>query len=222
MLEAILFDHDGTLVDSEKIHYRLLSDVLSKYGITMSFDEYQYEYEGVPLPETAKKLVLDFSLDVAPEEIVAQKKQATKSFLANNAFPLIDGARDTIIHYHSMGLKLAIVTGATRTEGVLNTIDRYELGQYISAVITSDDVMHSKPAPDCYLHAMEKLGVKPEHCVAFEDSITGCMSALAAGVPCVGVSSRVSQDDFFQGKTIGSFINLAEANAWLRQRINDD
>ena len=81
MLEAILFDHDGTLVDSEKIHYRLLSDVLSKYGITMSFDEYQYEYEGVPLPETAKKLVLDFSLDVAPEEIVAKKKQATNNGL---------------------------------------------------------------------------------------------------------------------------------------------
>ncbi|EJE4166729.1 HAD family phosphatase [Vibrio parahaemolyticus] len=220
MLKAILFDHDGTLVDSEKIHYKLLSEVLLKYGVTLSFDEYQKKYEGVPIPETAKKLVIDFSLDVSPEEIVANKKQATKLFLADNAFPLIDGARETIIHYHSLGLKLAVVTGASKTEGVLNTIERHQLGQYVSVVVTSDDVKRSKPAPDCYQFAMEKLGVKPEYCVAFEDSLNGCMSAVAAGVPCIGISSRVSQYDIFQGKTTGSFSNLAEANAWLRERFS--
>ncbi|WP_104403123.1 HAD family hydrolase [Vibrio penaeicida] len=218
MLKAILFDHDGTLVDSEEIHYKLLSEILLKYGVSLSYDEYQTNYEGCPLPETAQKLVLNYSLDVSPEEIVVGTKQATELFLADNAFPLIDEARETIMHYHSLGLKIAVVTGAARTEGVLNTIEKYQLSQYISVVVTSDDVKRSKPAPDCYLYAMEKLGVKPEQCVAFEDSLYGCISAVAAGIPCIGVSSMVSQYDIFQGKTVVSFTNLAEANAWLKRK----
>lgn len=70
-----------------------------------------------------------------------------------------------------------------------------------------------KRTPDCYLYAMEKLGVEPEHCVAFEDSLYGCISVIVAGLPCIGVSSMVSQYDVFQGKAVGSFTNLAEANA---------
>ncbi|RUM54706.1 MAG: hypothetical protein DSY85_06865 [Marinomonas sp.] len=219
MLKAILFDHDGTLVDSEKIHYELLAKILLEYGISLSYDAYRMNYEGIPIPETAKKLVQDFSLNTFPEEIVTKKRQATKLFLESNAFPLIDGVREAIIHYHSLGLKLAVVTGAARTEGILNTLEKHQLSQYISVVVTSDDVIRSKPAPDCYLYALEKLGINPRDSVAFEDSFYGCMSAVASGIQCIGVSSMVSQYDVFQGKAVRSFINFKEANTWLRQHF---
>lgn len=217
MLEAILFDHDGTLVDSEKVHFKLLSEVVRKYGICLTYEEYRENYEGIPLPATATKLVSHYDLDIAPDVIVSQKKQATTHYLSEQAFPLMSGAKDAITYFHSLGLRLAVVTGAARDEGVYNTLKNHSLDKYISVVVSADDVERSKPAPDCYSLAMNKLNVSAENCVAIEDTLNGSLSAVAAGIACIGVSSAITQSEPFQGNVVAQFTNLEDARSWLQR-----
>jgi beta-phosphoglucomutase-like phosphatase (HAD superfamily) len=99
-----------------------------------------------------------------------------------------------------MGLKLGIVTGGSEN-GVSATIRAYNLEKYISVVVSGDDVTHSKPAPDCYLLALQQLGCAPHECIAIEDTEHGLIAAAAAGIQCLAVPTEMSQHHDFQRAT---------------------
>ncbi|MFC3853613.1 HAD family hydrolase [Salinispirillum marinum] len=195
-LRAILFDHDGTLVNSEPIHFDLWVTVLSRYGISLTEQQYKEHYAGVPTNANAIDVVRRFQIDVTPEAIAEEKNAATREFLRGNSFPLMNGALDAIMDFRERGLTLGIVTGAG-FEGVDATLRANDLGSVFSAVVSGDDVSLSKPAPDCYLLAMKKLGVQASECVAIEDTQHGLKAAHAAGIRCLAVPTPMSMHHDF-------------------------
>ena len=193
---AIIFDHDGTLVDSEGIHYNIWRELLSTdFGIKFSKQEYLNHHCGVPTLQNAETIVQQYALDLNAQQLYQRNTQAMHAWLSENSFPLFATAKPALDQCRNAGLKIGLATGASNTEANA-TLKGHELAEYFTAVTTKDDVEHTKPAPETYLLTAHKLGVEPQACIAIEDSSTGIASAKAAGMVCIAVSNdySVSQD----------------------------
>lgn len=212
-LKAILFDHDGTIVDSEYAHYEMWREVLVSYNINLSYQEYVDTYAGIPTNTNAITIVKSYSLNIEPEQLISAKAELTSSYLFQQAFPLMSGALESIKYFHDLGLKVGIVTGAGK-EGLNSTLQKHSIAQYISVAISGDDVKNSKPAPDCYLLAAKKLDIAPCYCLAIEDTYNGSISAINAGIKCIGVSASSNVRKLLT-KTEYTCSNLNLATKWI-------
>ena len=212
-IKAVLFDHDGTLVDSEHSHYEMWVSILKSHGIVLSVEEYMMHCAGIPTPANAVAIVDRYSLAISPSDLIEAKSLATESFLSKQAFPLTSGARESIGLFRQQGIKLAVVTGASR-EGVDATILSNGFRDIFQVVVSGDDVAKSKPSPDCYLLATQRLGLNASECMAIEDSENGVTSAVSANVPCVAISTPMSRHHDLS-KAIRTFGNLNEASLWI-------
>ena len=200
-LRAVLFDHDGTLVDSEPIHYQLWVQVLRRYGVMISEEVFNSVCAGMPTLANAVDLVKRYNLPVQAENLAEEKHTITKEFLAENAYPLMPGVQKAIQALIKQGLTLAIVTGANQ-HSVGATVRTYSFDRHFAYVISADDVQKSKPAPDCYLLALEKLGLRPEECLAIEDTEHGLRAASQAGIPCLVLPTELSMNHDFSLATV--------------------
>jgi HAD superfamily hydrolase (TIGR01509 family) len=212
-LKAVLFDHDGTLVDSEGMHWLHWQQVLERYGVEFPESLYKEHYSGVPVPANAVTLTRQYGINISAVELAQQKNEATRTYLAQQAFPLMPHAAQAVAFFHQKGLKLAVVTGAN-LDGVTATLEAYGLSDVFDLVVTGSDVKHSKPAPDCYLLALEKLGLQAEECIAIEDTEHGVRAAVSAGIACCGVPNAISVNHDFS-LAIQTFQNLELASDWI-------
>ncbi len=216
-LKAILFDHDGTLVDSEGVHYQMWLEVLRPYGVSLSSEQYMQIYSGMPTRDNARDLVERFQLNAVVDELVAKKLEIAHAYLEDNAFPLMAGAQDILDYFQQQpNIQQAIVTGAG-AEIVNATIRSHQLAAYFATIVSCDDVAQSKPAPDCYLLALERLGLQAEECIAIEDTEHGVAAAVGAGVSCLAIPNAQSQAHNFS-KATAILPNLMAAQAWIQKR----
>ena len=216
-IKAVLFDHDGTIVDSEQAHFEMWRDVLQKYDVELNHEEYTSQYAGIPTTTNAATIIENHSLNVKSSELVFAKAEATNQYLSNQAFPLMDGALDSVRHFYEQGFKIGIVTGAGKA-GVDVTLENHGFHEYVTVVVTGDDVTNSKPAPDCYLLAAEKLGFSPSECLAIEDTYNGSVAAISANIKCIGVSTSNRVRSLFTG-TIYECSNLEIATRWISESL---
>ena len=195
-IQAVLFDHDGTLVNSEPVHLELWNTVLSTYGIQLSDQQYKNLYAGVPTPANASDLVSRFGIPTDAAALAEAKNLETVRYLEQQSFPLMPGVVQAITSFHRLGLKLGVVTGAS-ANGVRVTLRANEFESLFSLTVSGDDVLRSKPEPDCYLLALERLSLQPEDCVAIEDTEHGLRAAALAGIKCLAIPTVMSKHHDF-------------------------
>lgn len=212
-LKAILFDHDGTLVDSEVVHWGIWQQVLAPFGVSMDEATYRQHHSGVPTPENARKLVAEHRIDMSAAALADLKEIATAEHLARTAFPLIPGAREAVRQFHAAGLVLAVVTGGGRS-AALSSLRAYGMEDCFSTIISCESVERGKPAPDCYLLAMKQLGLQAEECIAIEDTQHGLEAAHGAGVACYCIPNAMSANHDFSLAS-ACFENIRAAHAWI-------
>ncbi|QQQ78976.1 HAD family phosphatase [Saccharothrix sp. 6-C] len=189
-VEAVLWDMDGTLLDSEKLWDIPLYEFVEKLGGTLSLATRQ-AMVGSSVPRTMSMLFAEVGVEHPSEEEVADgaawiMRRTEEVFRAG--LPWRPGAREALRAVRDSGVQMALVTSTERqlTEVALDTIGR----DLFDATVCGDEVeRRNKPLPDPYLRAARLLGVDPTRCVAIEDSPTGVASAVAAGctvlvVPC--------------------------------------
>ena len=211
---TLLFDHDGTLINSERVHFTLWQEIVASYGAELTDEFYCKAMAGIPVKQNAKDVVEHFSLDETPERLAKKKHEKIEAYLSQQAFPLMPHAAETIKACADKGYTIGIVTGGS-TLSVEKTLANYGLAQYISCVVAVEDVTYSKPAPDCYQLAMEKLGVSPGECIAIEDTYTGMQSALSAELAWVVIpTTQSATHDFTQATSRYESLPL-----WLEQEI---
>jgi len=186
---AVLWDMDGTLVDSEKVWDVALSGLAHRLGGTLS-DPARLAVVGTNMRVSIGVLFDDLGLTIDPaaEADALAWLAARAAQLYSEPLPWRPGAAEALAAVRAAGIPCALVTNTERaiTELGLNTLGR----DNFEAVVCGDEVPVPKPAPDVYLRAAALLGVPPERCVAVEDSPTGVTAAEAAGctvlvVPCV-------------------------------------
>lgn len=194
-VQAVIFDHDGTLVDSEPVHLACWQQVLAPYDKSLSAHQYTHNLSGIPSISSANWLVNEFELDVRPEQLLLAKQARFHRYLQTQACPLIADAKALLAQLLQRGMPMAVASGASKAE-VERSLQYHQLGPYFRATLTKEDVPQNKPAPDVYLLAATKLGVPPHNCLAIEDSDSGQSSALAAGMQCLRIDtpSRLAAD----------------------------
>lgn len=217
-IKAVLFDHDGTLVDSEPTHFRMWQEVLTSYGVTLSEKQYKDYHAGMPTTANAIDMVSRFAINEDPATLVDAKNAVMRTFLARAAFPLMPGVKDVLSSFRNDGLRLAVVTGAGKNAAQA-TLHAYSLHEFFETIVSGDDVTQSKPAPDCYLLAIKRLGLSPSECIAIEDTEHGVNAATSAGVVCLAIPTDMSKHHDFS-KATAVLSELKAAASWVRDHAS--
>jgi HAD superfamily hydrolase (TIGR01509 family) len=191
---ALLFDLDGTLAETDSLHLPTWVDVLQPYGVEVDKEFYRESISGRSTSEIVEELLPELSTEEGRRLAVA--KEASFRERAPELEPL-PGLLDFMREAKSRGRSLALVTNAPQ-ENVEAILLALELGESFDEVVLSDEVGSVKPDPAPYRIALDRLGVRPEAALAFEDSTSGIASAVAAGIPTVGIASTQDPEKLFQ------------------------
>jgi HAD superfamily hydrolase (TIGR01509 family) len=189
-MQAVLFDMDGTLVDSEKLWDISLAALYEELGGRLS-PEVRTSMVGGSAEDTIHTVYTDLSLELDPAAM-AQSIHWLHDYTAklfDDGLPWCAGAKELLEALAAEGTPMALVTNTQRalTDRALNSIGH----QYFSATVCADEVPRGKPAPDIYLRAAMLLDLHPLACLAIEDSVTGTAAAEGAGCPVLVVPNDV-------------------------------
>ena len=189
-IKAVLFDLDGSLVDSMWLWGDIDREYLGRFGITVP-GGLQDEIEGMSFSECALYFKNRFQIPDSVEEIKAEWNRMTFDKYTHEV-PLKHGAKEFIEYCRKTGIKLGIATSNSR-ELVENVVKVHGLSDYFEGIVTSCDVNKGKPAPDVYLEAARRCGVNPENCLVFEDIVSGILAGKAAGMKVCAVEDESSR-----------------------------
>lgn len=190
-IKAVIFDVDGTLVDSMWIWKQVDIDFLKRRKTELPLD-LQKDIEGLSYTATAEYFKERFRLPETVEEIKEEWREMADDFY-NSIIPLKAGVKELLQIIRNNNLKIGIATSNSR-ELVETMIKKHEIGEYFDSIRTSCEVPRSKPFPDVYLQAAKDLGVMPQDCLVFEDTVAGATAAKAAGMRVIAIYDQISAE----------------------------
>jgi HAD superfamily hydrolase (TIGR01509 family) len=184
---AVVFDCDGTLVDSEPLAWRAWRDLLARYGYDLRPEDIEVT-RGRGWPEIHGHFARVVP-DIGSSEAAWEGFSGNLFALLESELPPFDDAIGTARELHARGVPIAVASSSPRAR-LDATLRAAGLDELFDVTVAGDEVAHGKPAPDLFLAAAERLGVEPAACVAVEDSPPGVASALAAGMTVVAVARK--------------------------------
>ena len=179
---ALIFDLDGTLVDTMPLHYRSWQDTAARFSFSFPEERF-YRLAGIPAEGILETLERENDRTLDRAAVLACKTELFLQHLPRTE--LIEPALNLVRRYHGV-LPLAIGTGGKR-DVVMRTLELHNLVRYFPVVITADDVSHHKPHPETFLLAAARLGVPPEKCTVIEDGDQGITAAGLAGMRVIDI-----------------------------------
>lgn len=201
-IDAVIFDLDGSLVDSMWLWRAIDIEYLGKFGIALP-EDLQSKIEGMSFFETAVFFKENFPIMDSLEQIMETWNRMAWDKYANEV-PLKPGIPDFLACCRKRGIGLGIATSNSR-ELVTNVVAAHDLQDCFSCIMTGSDVTKGKPAPDIYLAAAEALDVAPSRCLVFEDIIPGILAGKAAGMRVCAVEDAYSAHDRERKKELADY-----------------
>ncbi|QCR30970.1 HAD family phosphatase [Lysinibacillus sp. SGAir0095] len=207
MIKAIIFDFDGTIIDTETAWYITFRDAYKTHGIDLTLEQYS-QCLGTSLhsfnPYTHLKTHYKLPIDLEEfKQLVQQQhtEKMTKERVRPGILKLLESAK-------LQGLKIGLASSSERA-WINKFVNLHGIEDYFECYCTAETVQRVKPDPELYLQALENLGVKPSEAIAIEDSPNGARAAVAAGIPTVVIKNDITnQLSFSEGHhTIDSLAN---------------
>lgn len=210
-LEAVIFDMDGVLVDSEPIHFEATRALLAAHGVAYTH-EVNDNFFGCTDRDVFRLLKARDQLAPSEPEL-ADAWVARVVALLGRPLQARPGAREALLALRASGLRLALASSSP-PEIIRATLTGLALDGPFELVVSGHDVARGKPAPDIFLEALRRLGLPGEACLVVEDSFNGVSAAAAAGIPCVAVPcpSTIGQDFSLAAARLSSLLELP---AWI-------
>lgn len=207
-MRAVLWDMDGTLVDTEPYWMRSEEELVGEFGGDWT-DEDAKKLVGLGL-DTSARILQGAGVRMDEDAIINHLTDQVTYKLATEGVPFRPGARELLADLKAAGIKTALVTMSLRRMAaeVVNLIDF----DAFDVIFAGDDVTRPKPFADPYLMACEALQVRPDECVALEDSPNGVASAVAADIVTIGIPHIVSLDDSGATGTIPTLVGVTAAD----------
>jgi beta-phosphoglucomutase family hydrolase len=192
MIRAVIFDMDGVISDTQKLHARVESELLKRHGINLEPDEITRRYAGIPdevfLSDISK--IYGVSIDI---EQFADEKWRLMIETAQEGVDPIPGALELIAMLWKAGFKLAVASSSIKAF-IDTVLDILDIKRYFEAVVSVEDVLRGKPNPDIFLLAAKLMGVNPTDCVVIEDAVSGIKAAKKAGMKTILLAEEASHD----------------------------
>ncbi|MFJ6938744.1 HAD family hydrolase [Streptomyces sp. NPDC101132] len=220
---SVIFDLDGTLVDSEPNYYESGRRTLARHGVEGFGWEEHAAFIGIGTRETLEILRERYGLPVPVDRLLAEQNAAYLE-LARTATEAYPEMRKFVERLHAEGVPMAVASGSSR-EAIDAVLAGTGLAPLLPVVVSAEEVGRGKPEPDVFLEAARRLGAAPGDCVVMEDAAPGARAAHAAGMACVAVPyvAGTAGDPAFATAGLlfpgGQAEFTAEAAyAWLRER----
>lgn len=213
-LRGCIFDHDGTLFDTECLYGIAWREAVNRLGLTPPVDDAFHD----SLCGTAGEAMLSRIRARYPECNPAEVRDLCFRIcfdLQNQSLPEKPGVREILRFTRERGLRLAIGSSSLRSQIVRN-LAKTGLTEAFEAIVSGEDITHSKPDPECFLRAAEALHLSPAECCVFEDSPNGVRAAHAAGCLTVMIPDRLQPTPEIRALTDAVCPSFLEAIDWLR------
>jgi beta-phosphoglucomutase-like phosphatase (HAD superfamily) len=205
-LEAVLFDMDGLIVDTEPVHFQAFREYMKKHGVDMP-ESMMADFIGLPEADNLRDLKAEYDLDAPLEQMVAERRVIYLDLIRTLPLRVFSGFWEFSAAVRERGLKQAVVSSAPQ-EQVEIVLSRLFEGRpdgpaadHFDGIVTGDDIRHNKPAPDIYLEGAKRVGVAPDRCLALEDSPPGAQSAISAGTTAIAIPNEYTANLSFPGVT---------------------
>lgn len=191
--KAFLFDMNGTMIDDMHYHIKAWHRILNELGASISLERMKKECYGKNHELLERMFPGRYSYEEKDRMSYEKEKQYQAEF--SPELKLISGLETFLKKAHGSGIKTAIGSAAIMFN-IDFVLDGLEIRPYIDAIVSADDVSHSKPHPETFLKCAEALDVKPEDCLVFEDSPKGAESAHMAGMDCLVITTMHRPEEF--------------------------
>ncbi|MBT1093898.1 HAD family phosphatase [Streptomyces sp. Tu102] len=211
---SVVFDLDGTLVDSEPNYFEAGRQVLAEHGVP-DFTWADHErYVGISTLETVTLWKREYGLRASVEELLAAKNRRYLE-LARTATRAYPEMRKFVELLATEAVPMAVASGSS-SEAITAILAGTGLDGQLRTVVSADEVAHGKPAPDVFLEAAARLGADPADCVVVEDAAPGAAAAHAAGMRCFAVPYVAAQADAPEFATAGLLVRGGQAEFTAR------
>lgn len=185
MIKAVIFDMDGVIIDSEPIHIKLEEELFKSLGVEISEDEH-LTFVGTSSYYMWRKVKEKFNLSQSVEELVEiDRKRYLEHVLKTGEIIPIEGITETVKKLFEKEYRLAVASSSP-IDVIELVVKKLGIDNCFEVLVSGDYVKNSKPAPDIFLYAADKLKVKPHECVVIEDSYNGVHGAKKAGMKVIG------------------------------------
>lgn len=210
VFEAVIFDMDGVLIDSEPLHLELEEEIFKEIGANVSLEEHN-SFVGTTSHYMWEYVINKYNIPHTVDELVEMDRKRYFEYILkhDDAVKPIEGVDELVKELYSKKMRLAVASSSP-IEVIKLVVKRLKLESYFDELVSGDFVKRSKPYPDIFLYASEKLNVVPEKCIVIEDSNNGVMAAKSAGMKVVGFINPNSgnQDINMADVVIRSFSEL--------------
>jgi beta-phosphoglucomutase len=212
LIKACIFDLDGVIVDTARYHYLAWKRLAKELGVDLTLEDNE-RLKGVSRMRSLE-IILEIggvSLSELEKERLANKKNTWFVDYVERMAPeeIFPGVRALMQGMRELGIKLALASSSKNAKTIIQLL---HIQHEFDAIVDGTMITHTKPHPEIFLMAADKLGVEPENCVVFEDAEAGVEAAVAAGMKCVGVGSPVLLKDANRIVSTTSDFKIAELN----------
>lgn len=192
MKSTVIFDMDGVISDTQEMQSVIESNLLKRFGINISPKELTIKYAGIRSQDFFKQMLDKNKVKYDLEKLMAEKRKLVISKVKTE-LKEIPGSTELIKKLYAQKYKLAVASSSNRNL-VETILKKLKVRKYFSVVITGDDVIKSKPSPECYLLAAKKLNSKPKECIVIEDAKNGMIAGKKAKMFVIGLVSKKSKE----------------------------
>ena len=212
-IKAVIFDMDGTLIDTEKYYRRFWPMALAEFGYTMT-DSQALSMRSLGRPFAPIRLKEMFGAGIDYVQVRQRRKELMEACIEKEGIQCKQGAVELLQYLREKGITTAIAT-ATDLERTGKYLEMAGLQGYFDELISATMVKEGKPSPDIYLYACEKLGLQPAECIAVEDSPNGVLSAYRAGCKVIMVPDQTMPEDELTPCLYACAASLSEIAGYL-------
>jgi len=191
MTGAVLWDLDGTLVDSEDYHWRAWRDTMSAEGIPITHEQFLQTF-GLRNDEILPRWLGASATPARIQQVANAKEERYRRLVREEGLAPLPGAADWLERLHADGWRQAIASSAPR-QNVEVVLEVTRLAECFQALVSAEDVTIGKPDPQVFLTAASRLNVPPSHCIVVEDAVAGVEAARRGGMRSIGVARNGKQ-----------------------------
>jgi len=186
MIKAIIFDLDGTLIDSDPCWKEADFLFAKEYGFPLT-EEFTKQLSGLGIRESAQLFIEEYNLKETIESFMSLREKYLYKILLTK-LKLMPFVEEILNKLKTKNYILALATAGHGTEITIKILQKLSVRHYFNFVISGLEVKNSKPAPDIYVYVANKMGLQPNECIAIEDTVNGVLSGKAAGMKVIGIN----------------------------------